>query len=125
MCKICINIIIIPTTSPTLKLIYVDADTLNCNTSHITMKSNNYTTLSSQLWIISWNVANIAAIANYYSGLQSSLAVSNGVVTGSGLVLAFNLKEDKYHAKFPLVKNAPSNWQFFHQLLLQYNGAFE
>ena len=84
------------------------ADTLNSNTSNITVLSNSYDTLLSQLTTISWNVANntpnIANIANYYSGLQSSLAVVNGVVSGSGLVLGFNLKEDKFDAVLPLLK---------------------
>ena len=66
------------------------ADTLNSNTSNITVLSNNYSTMLSQLTTISGNVANIANIANYYSGLQSSLAVTNGVVSGTGLVLALN-----------------------------------
>ena len=65
------------------------ADTLNSNTSNITVSSNSCGTLLSKLTIISGNVANIASIAHYQSGLQSSLAVVNGVVSGSGLVLAF------------------------------------
>ena len=87
------------------------------------MLSNNYTTLSSQLSTISGNVANIANIANYYSGLQSSLAVVNGVVSGSGLVLAFNLKEDKFNAVLPLLKTPPSGTTSFNTLSLNYNGA--
>ena len=43
-------------------------------------------------------------IANYYSGIQASLAVTNGVVTGTGLVLAFQLKEDRYDAQYPFIK---------------------
>ena len=79
----------------------------------------------SQLSTISGNVANIANIANYYSSLQSSLAVTNGVVTGTGLVLAFQLKEDRYDAQYPLYKRAPiqANGESFNQLLLKYNGA--
>ena len=55
----------------------------------------------SQLSAISGNVTNVANVANYYSGLQSSLAVTDGVVTvvsGTELVLAFQLKEDSYDA---------------------------
>ena len=40
------------------------ADTLNSNTSNITVSSNSYGTLLSQLTTISGNVANIASIAN-------------------------------------------------------------
>ena len=69
------------------------ADTLNSNTSDITVLSNNYTTLLLQLSTISGNVANIANIANYHSGLQSSLPVTDGVFEG-----------DKFEAKYPLVK---------------------
>ncbi len=32
-----------------------------------------------------------------------------GVVVGSGLLLAFTLKEDKFDAKFPLTKRAPAS----------------
>ena len=39
-----------------------------------------------QISTISGNAANIANIANYYSGIQSSLAVTNGAVAGTGLV---------------------------------------
>jgi len=101
------------------------ADTLNSNTSNITTLSNSYNTVLSQLSTISGNVANIANIANYYSGLQSSLAVTNGVVSGSGLVLAFNLKEDRYDAQYPLYKRAPVplSGESFNQLSLKYNGA--
>ena len=101
------------------------ADTLNSNTSNITILSNSYSTALSQLTAISGNVANIASIANYYSGLQSSLAVTNGVVSGSGLVLAFNLKEDKFDAQYPLYKRAPIplSGESFNKLSLQYNGA--
>jgi len=63
------------------------ADTLNSNTSNITVLSNNYSTVLSQSTVTSGNVANIASIANYYSGLQWSLAVTNGVVSGSGWFL--------------------------------------
>jgi hypothetical protein len=57
------------------------------------------------------NVCNIAAsianIANYYSSLQSSLAVTNGVVTTAGLILAFDLKQDRFDVKLPLSLQAP------------------
>ena len=66
------------------------ADTLNNNISGVTSLNNSYNTMLSQLSTISGNVANIANIANYCSGLQSSLAVTNGVMTVLGLFLHFN-----------------------------------
>jgi hypothetical protein len=75
------------------------ADELNKN--NISELSNSYGTVLSQLTTISGNASNIANIANFYSGLQSSLAVVNGVVSGAGLVLAFNLKEDKFDVQYP------------------------
>jgi hypothetical protein len=46
-----------------------------------------------------------------------------GVVVGSGLLLAFTLKEDKFDAKRPLTKRAPvtSNSEYYTQLELNYN----
>jgi hypothetical protein len=40
---------------------------------------------------ITGNVSNITIIANYYSGLQSSLVVANGVISSTCLVLAFDV----------------------------------
>ncbi len=37
---------------------------------------------------ISGSASNIANVANYYSGLQSSIAVTNGVVSTTRLMLA-------------------------------------
>ena len=101
------------------------ADTLTNNISGVTSLNDSYTTMLSQITTISGNAANIANIANYYSGIQSSLAVTNGVVTGTGLVLAFQLKEDRYDAQYPLYKRAAisSNGESFNQLLLKYNSA--
>ena len=64
----------------------------------------------SQLTTISGNAANIANIANYYSGIQSSLAVTNGVVSGTGLVLAFQLKDDRYDAQYKRMENHLINY---------------
>ena len=83
------------------------------------MVSNNGTTLPQQLSTKSGNVANIANIANYYSGLQSSIVVVNGVVSGSGLVLAFNLKEDKFDAVLPLLRTPPCGTTLFYTLSLK------
>jgi hypothetical protein len=106
------------------------ADTLNANISNLSTLSTNYTELKnnysdvlSQITTISGNAANIANIANYYSGLQSSLAVTNGVVSGSGLILAFNLKENRFDTNYPLVKTAPSNGTSFNILSLNYNNT--
>ncbi len=51
---------------------------------------------------ISGSASNIANVANYYSGLQSSIAVTNGVVSTTGLMLAFDFKQDKFDIKMPL-----------------------
>ena len=63
----------------------------------------------------------LATLANYYQSLQLTLAVTSGVVVGSGLLLAFQLKEDRFDVKFPLVKRAPDNGEVFNQLELKYN----
>jgi len=99
------------------------SDALNNIKSDNTSLNNNYSTLLSQLTTITGNVSNIADIANFYSGLQTSLAVVNGVVSGSGLVLAFNLKEDKFDAALPLLKTAPSGTTAFNTLSLKISGA--
>jgi hypothetical protein len=99
------------------------SDALNNIKSDNTSLNNNYSTLLSQLTTITGNVSNIADIANFYSGLQTSLAVVNGVVSGSGLVLAFNLKEDKFDAALPLLKTAPSGTTSFNTLSLKIAGA--
>ncbi len=46
-----------------------------------------------------------------------------GVAVGSGLLLAFTLKEDKFDAKLPLIKRPPdtSKQEYFPQLELKYN----
>jgi len=66
-------------------------------------------------------VGALATLANYYQSLQLTLAVTSGVVVGSGLLLAFQLKEDRFDVKFPLVKRAPDNGEVFNQLELKYN----
>ena len=75
------------------------------------------------LTTISGNAANIANIANYYSGLQSSLAVTNGVVSTAGLILAFDLKQDRFDVKAPLSLRTPvpANGEYFKQLELKIN----
>jgi hypothetical protein len=58
--------------------------------------------LLANLTTISGNAASVENILNYYSGLQSSLAVTNGVVSSAGLILAFDLKQDRFDVKLPL-----------------------
>ncbi len=47
----------------------------------------------------------------------------DGVVVGSGFLLAFTLKEDNFDAKLPLIKRAPatSNSEYYTQFELNYN----
>ena len=47
------------------------------------------------------------------------------MVSGTGPVLAFQLKEDRFDAQYPLYKRTAiqSNGESLNQLLLQYNGA--
>jgi hypothetical protein len=66
--------------------------------SSLTTKTDN---ILADLTTISGNASNIANVANYYSGLQSSLAVTNGVVSSAGIILAFDLKQDKFDVKLP------------------------
>ncbi len=49
-------------------------------------------------------VGALATLGSYYQSLQLTAAVVAGVVVGSGLLLAFALKEDKFDAKLPLTK---------------------
>jgi hypothetical protein len=49
-------------------------------------------------------MSNTTNIANFYSGLQSSLAVVNGVVSSTALILAFDLKENRFDTRYPLNK---------------------
>ncbi len=57
--------------------------------------------------------------------LQFIVAVVAGVAVGSGLLLAFTLKEDKFDAKFPLIKRSPdtSKQEYYPQLELKYNES--
>ena len=68
-------------------------------------------------------VGALATLGSYYQSLQLTAAVVAGVVVGSGLLLAFTLKEDKFDAKLPLTKRAPvtSNSEYYTQLELNYN----
>ena len=59
--------------------------------SGVTALSTRCDNLLENLTTISGNAASIANIANYYSGLQSSIAVTNGVVSTAGLFLGFLL----------------------------------
>ncbi len=48
-----------------------------------------------------------------------------GVAVGSGLLLAFTLKEDKFDAKLPLMKRPPntSKQEYYPQLELKHNDT--
>ena len=52
-------------------------------------------------------VGAIATLASYFGNLQLTLAVTSGIVVGTGLLLAFSLKEDRFEVKAPLVKRTP------------------
>jgi hypothetical protein len=91
--------------------------------SSLTTKTDN---ILADLTTISGNASNIANVANYYSGLQSSLAVTNGVVSTAGIILAFDLKQDRFDVKFPLslrdpISPASTSHEYFKQLELKYN----
>jgi hypothetical protein len=68
-------------------------------------------------------VGALATLGSYYQSLQLTAAVVAGVVVGSGLLLAFTLKEDKFDAKFPLTNRGPvtANHEYYTQLELNYN----
>ncbi len=61
--------------------------------SSLKTKTDN---ILADLTTTSGNASNIADVANYYSGLQSSLAVANFVVSSAGLIIAFDLKQDRF-----------------------------
>ena len=91
--------------------------------SSLTTKTDN---ILADLTTISGNASNIANVANYYSGLQSSLAVTNGVVSTAGIILAFDLKQDRFDVKSPLslrdpIAPASTSHEYFKQLELKYN----
>jgi hypothetical protein len=94
--------------------------------SGVTALSTRCDNLLENLTTISGNAASIANIANYYSGLQSSIAVTNGVVSTAGLVLAFDLKQDRFDVKAPLnlrdpISPAFTSHEYFKQLELKFN----
>jgi hypothetical protein len=68
-------------------------------------------------------VSALATLGIYYQSLQLTAAVVAGVVIGSGLLLVFTLKEDKFDVKLPLTKRAPvtSNSEYYTQLALNYD----
>jgi hypothetical protein len=89
----------------------------------LTTKTDN---VLAYLASISGSASNIANVANYYSGLQSSLAVTNGVVSTAGLVLAFDLKQDRFDVKAPFNLRNPNTpaittQEYFKQLELKLN----
>ncbi len=91
--------------------------------SSLSTKCDN---LLANLTTISGNAASIANITNYYSGLQSSIAVTNGVVSSAGLILAFDLKADRFDVKSPLSLRDPMlpsfiSHEYFKQLELKFD----
>ena len=91
--------------------------------SSLTTKTDN---ILANLASISGSASNIANVANYYSGLQSSIAVTNGVVSTAGLVLAFDLKQDRFDVKAPFNLRNPNTpaittQEYFKQLELKIN----
>jgi hypothetical protein len=94
--------------------------------SGVTSLSTKTDKVLADLTNISGNASNIANVANYYSGLQSSLAVTNGVVSTAGLILAFDLKQDRFDIKAPLslrdpISPALTSHEYFKQLELKFN----
>jgi hypothetical protein len=53
-------------------------------------------------------VGALATLASYYQSLQLTVAVVAGGAIGSGLLLAFTLKEDKFDAKTSTNKKSAS-----------------
>jgi hypothetical protein len=93
---------------------------LTSGVSSLTTKTDN---ILADLTTISGNASNIANVANYYNGLQSSLAITNGVVSTAGIILAFDLKQDKFDVKSPLslrdpISPASTSNEYFKQLEL-------
>ena len=86
--------------------------------------SSSTASISSILDQINTLVGGVAAITAYYSNLLTSAAVIGGIVIGSGLLLALNLKEDHFDVKPPLYKRAPVilNGEYFNELELKYNS---
>ena len=66
-------------------------------------------------------VGAIATLASYFGDLQLTLAVTSGIVVGTGLLLAFSLKEDRFEVKAPLVKRTPISGEYFNQIELKFN----
>jgi hypothetical protein len=92
--------------------------------------SNNTQSITEQINTATNSIIGAAgaliALANYYQSLQLTIAVVAGVAVGSGILLAFALKEDKFDAKLPLIKRPPviTNQEYYTQLELKYNEAF-
>ena len=98
---------------------------LTSGVSSLTTKTDN---ILANIASIAGSASNIASVANYYSGLQSSIAVTNGVVSTTGLMLAFDLKQDRFDAKFPLsirdpIAPATTSQEYLKQLELNYNAT--
>ena len=63
-------------------------------------------------------VGAVATLASYFGNLQLTLAVTSGIVVGTGLLLAFSLKEDRFDVKEPLYKRTPISGEYFNQIEL-------
>ena len=105
----------IPTSNSWLS---VPDNLLNNNVQNITEQINTATNS------IIGAVGALATLANYYQSLQLTLAVTAGVVVGSGLLLAFTLKQDRFEVKKPLNLRPAASGEYFNQLELMYNETF-
>ena len=88
--------------------VYITATNTWVNVGNNLLNSNALSTLeqiNTTINTLVGGVGAVAAIAGYYSDLQLTLAVVSGVVVGTGLLLAFFLKEDRFEVKAPLVKS--------------------
>ncbi len=61
-------------------------------------------------------VGALATLASYSGNLQLTLAVTSGIVVGTGLLLEFSLKEDRFDVKAPLYKRTPISGEYFNQI---------
>ena len=75
--------------------------------SGVSSLNTRSTTLTAAINDIAGTAENIASIANYYTEAQLSLAFASGLISDTGLVLSFKLKEDIFDLKPPLQKRSP------------------
>ena len=104
--------------------VYITATNTWVNVGNNLLNSNASSTLeqiNTTINTLVGGVGAVAAIAGYYSDLQLTLAVVSGVVVGTGLLLAFSLKEDRFDVKAPLYKRTPISGEYFNQIELKFN----